>query len=239
MAREEFENYGTIASQELSFTEMSGRYHSQVLSEKKILLDIVKKLKINPRDLLLEIGCGPGQILIPLSFLVSAATGVDHPKVCLALDRRVHLENLTLIPGNFLDVDFQGQSFDKILCYSVVSTLPAAELEDFVGKALTLLKPGGIMLLGDIANVDKKSRFIDSETGKKFESDWRERGLSSSNVDNTKIAIDANRLLVTDDVVLRLVGLVRKLGFHSFVLPQPEDLPWGHSREDILIIRPK
>ena len=239
MAREEFANYGVLAGEDLSFTEISGRYPSQTDGEREVLQDVVRKLDIKPQDVLLEIGCGPGQILIPLTFLVSEATGVDHPAVCSTLERRVRLENLNLIGGNFLDVDFQDKSFDKILCYSVVSTLPALELEDFVDKAMSLLKPGGRMLIGDIANIDKKSRFIESETGKEFERDWRERRLSSTRVNSTKLQIDGSRLVVTDEVVLEMLRLIRKLKFHSYLLPQPETLPWGHSREDVLIVRPK
>jgi 2-polyprenyl-3-methyl-5-hydroxy-6-metoxy-1,4-benzoquinol methylase len=238
MGREEFSNYGIRARSGLSLTELSGRYLSQVESERKILADVMRKLDVEPSDSLLEIGCGPGQILIPLSFLVREATGVDHPKVCSVLKKRVNLKNLTLIGANFLDAAFQHKSFDKILCYSVLGTLSSAELDPFIYKALSLLKPGGRMLIGDISNGDKKSRFLDSKLGEIFEREWRERGLSASNEDELRTIVDRDRIDFTDEVVLTIVGSIRKMGLHCYLLPQPEDLPWGHSREDLLIIRP-
>lgn len=239
MVREEFENYGIRAKSGVIPTEMAGRYLSQVDSEKEILVDVIQKLNITPSDRLLEIGCGPGQILIPLSFLVCEAMGVDHPEVCSVFEKRFRSSNLTLVSGNFMDVNLTDKYFDKILCYSVVSTLPAAELENFVVKAMSLIKPGGKMLIGDIANIDKKSRFLNSETGKAFEKEWRERELPSTNLDLTKYLIDENLLVPTDEIVLSLVRLVRQMGFHCYVLPQPETLPWGNSREDLLIVRPQ
>lgn len=238
MSRIEFGNYGIRAGAELSFTEIAGRYTSQVESEREIFLDVVQKLDISPKDVLLEIGCGPGQILIPLSFLVSEATGVDHPEVCSVLSGRLKTDNLEVLGGNFLDVNID-KLFSKILCYGVLSTLSPTEVEDFVLKALSLLRPGGRMLIGDFANVDKKARFLNSETGRVFEKDWRDRGLSSSKEDSMQLPIDTDRIVFTDEIVLGLVGLIRRNGFHCYVLPQPEALPWGNSREDLLVVRPE
>lgn len=238
MGRKEFANYGIRASSDLSLTELSGRYTSQIQSERKILADVMRKLDVEPRDTLLEIGCGPGQIVIPLSFMVKEATGVDHPKVCSVLKKRVNLQNLTLVGANFLDADFKQKSFDKILCYSVLGTLSTAEVDSFISKALSLLRPGGRMLLGDIANTDKKTRFLKSKAGEIFEKEWRERGLSVSKEDGLSTIVDLDRISFTDEVVLGIVGSIRRMGFHCYLLPQPEDLPWGHSREDLLVLAP-
>lgn len=239
MGREEFENYGIRATAGVTATELAGRYPSQVNGEKEILVDVIQKLQIQPPDCLLEIGCGPGQLLIPLSFLVREATGIDHPEVCSVLEKRFRSENLKVVAGNFIDFEFPDQSFDKILCYSVISTLSASELDGFVVKALSILRPGGQMLIGDVANVDKKSRFLASETGQAFEEDWRKKNLSSTTIDPAALVIDRDRVTITDEVVIRLVGLIRQMGFHCYVLPQPGTLPWGHSREDLLIVRPQ
>lgn len=239
MAREEFENYGIRARAGVTTTELAGRYPSQVNGEKEILVDVIQKLQIQPPDCLLEIGCGPGQLLIPLSFLVHEATGIDHPEVCSVLEKRFRSENLKVVAGNFIDLEFPDQSFDKILCYSVISTLSASELDGFVVKALSLLRPGGQMLIGDVANVDKKSRFLASETGQAFEDDWRKKNLSSTTIDPAALLIDRDRVIITDEVVIGLVRLIRQMGFHCYVMPQPETLPWGRTREDLLIVRPQ
>ena len=239
MAREEFENYGIRAGQEILLTELAGRYPSQVEAEKQILVDVLEKLDIGPSNRLLEIGCGPGQILIPLSFLVSEATGVDHPMVCSVLEKRYQSDNLTLMSGNFLDLDFKSKTFDRVLCYSVLSTLPVTEIDSFIQKALGLLEPGGRLLFGDLANVDKKSRFVLSDSGRQFEELWHTRNLSATTTDSKSLKIDTERIVLTDEIITSLLMLIRELGFHCYLLPQPENLPWGRTREDLLVIRPE
>lgn len=238
MAREEFQNYGIRARQEISPTELAGRYPSQVKAEKQILVDVLTKLEINPDNRLLEIGCGPGQILIPISFLVSEATGIDHQEVCSVLNKRFRSDNLNFMSGNFMDIDFGGRTYDRILCYSVLSTLPREEVSDFVGKAISLLEPGGKMLVGDLANKDMKLRFTQSQSGKVFEKSWNDENLSASSVDATALKHDTDRVVVTDDTVLELAALARRIGCHSYILPQPRNLPWGNSREDLLVVKP-
>lgn len=236
MVREEFENYGVRATQRMLPTELAGRYQSQVQDERRILVDILKKLEIGPDNRLLEIGCGPGQILIPLSFLVSEATGVDHPRVCSVFEERFQSENLTLIPGDFMDIRFGSNTFDRILCYSVLQYLAnEKELISFVKKALTLLRPGGQMLIGDLPNIDKKNRFLNSESGKVFDEKWRKKNLSESSASDVHRAEDL--VEINDKLISGIIMTLREDGFHSYVLPQDEDLPFGRSREDLLVIR--
>ena len=84
-----FENYKKLASSdELSWTQRSGRYEIQSQSEKLIIFDIVSKLNLCPSDCLLEVGCATGNLLLPLSFLVSR---------CFELIVRKPLEVLILV----------------------------------------------------------------------------------------------------------------------------------------------
>lgn len=238
MAHEVYESYGVRATQKMLPTELAGRYRSQVQDERRILIDILKKLEIGPDNRLLEIGCGPGQILIPLSFLVSDATGVDHPRVCSVFEERFQSENLTLIPGDFMDIGFGSNTFDRILLYGVVQYLTGEkELISFVRKALKLLEPGGRMLIGDLPNIDKKKRFLNSESGKVFDEKWRKNSLPESSPSDFHRA--EGLVEINDKLISGMVMTLRKDGFHSYVLPQDEDLPFGRSREDLLVIRSK
>lgn len=40
-----------------------------------------------------------------------------------------------------------------------------------------------------------------------------------------------------DDFLLILMACLRKRGCHACLLPQPPDLPFGHTREDLLVLR--
>lgn len=241
MSRKSFAYYGALSRQSISMTERAGRYPSQRESERRIFFDISEKLALEPDDLVLDIGCGVGQLAIPISFVVNEIVGVDHPAVLALLTERGHAPSLAPLPGNFLDIDFGTRMFNKILVYSVVQNLTdEAEVVAFLKKASRLLLPAGRLLIGDISNVDRKRRFQDSAAGKVFELEWSRAGGSYSNIDASQLTneeLDEDRVVFTDEVVLRTVQTIRGWGLDAFVLPQPHDLPWGNSREDILVLR--
>jgi len=239
MGNNTFENYGILALQDLSNTEASGRYLSQQEAEKRILLDVVQKLSVSPSDHLLDIGCGSGLLLLPLSFLVQEAHGIDHPSVIARLSSQAKSINIKLKSGSFLDIELGAILFDKILIYGVIQCLPSEqELFCFIHKALQYLAAGGKMLIGDIPNVDKKRRFLDSPHGAAFESAWISSGRSFSSVDTAELLPDDNWICFDDPLVLRLIAYLRNQGVNAYILPQAPELPFGHTREDILVVKP-
>lgn len=233
-----FDAYGELARAGVSATEMSGRYHMQALAERRIVDDVKAKLKLDVGDHLLDVGCGPGNLLIPLSYIAAEAIGIDHPDV-IARARRIFTDpRIRWMEGQFPDVAVDG-SFDCILAYSVIQYLPSfADVFTFVEAGSALLKEGGRFLIADIPNSDKKKRFAESEIGKAFEEEWRK------NVDRqaaaSSLAFDGAQGVgaLDDGGVLRIIDRMRSRRFHAYVLPQPLDLPFGQTREDLLIVRP-
>ncbi len=239
MGRNRFLNYGRAARQPVSFTEMSGRYGEQALAEKRILADVMEKLDIRPEDRLLDIGCGTGLLLLPLGFIVDRAVGVDHPDVVEIVRTRAKSDNVELISGNFLDVELEERAFNKIIAYSVVQYLESeVEVHNFVTKAARLLSVGGRMLIGDLPNIDKKNRFLASELGAAFHAEWLRSGKPTSNVDDSAMLPPDSTVEFTDEVVCRLLLHARCAGFNAYLVPQPPDLPFGRTREDILLVAP-
>ena len=80
MSKVSFDNYGKLAKEARDPTIVAGRYAIQAPAERSILPDVLKKLHIRPDDKLLDIGCNVGALLIPLSYLVRAVTGIP-PKL--------------------------------------------------------------------------------------------------------------------------------------------------------------
>jgi len=235
-----FENYGKLARDLQDPTVVGGRYPLQAAAQRHIVRDIAQKLELRPEDDLLEIGCNIGNLLVPLSFLVERVVGVDHPSCLEALQKRFHGENVRLLPGNFLEMKVDGL-FDKVLSYSVLHYLSDRhEVLDFIAKALKLLAPGGRALFGDIPNCSHKKRFLESETGKAFERQWREL-LHKEGNQNTFAEIQPDPALVQfdDELVLEICRRSRAEGFDTYILSQPAYLPFGHTREDIVVIRPE
>ncbi len=234
MGRLTFENYARRAKSGLTPTEVAGRYRSQAAAERRIVPDVLAKLDIEPDDTLIEIGCGVGGLLIPIGERVASCVGVDHPDVLTELRKRYDGANLTTVAGNFLDIDFKDR-FSKVLVYSVLHCLADKdEAIRFIDKALGLLAPGGRMLVGDIPTTERKARFLASETGKRIDAEWRSQSQSAGSAP-VELADDPNVFMPTDGFVLELIGRIRSRGHHAYLLPQPTDLPFGYTREDILV----
>ena len=241
MSRITFENYGRLSQEIEDPTVIGGRYANQHRAEKLIVKDVVQKLDIRPDDRLLEIGCGPGNLLIPLSFMLQSAVGIDHPSVCKYLKARLTDPKIQTIGCNFLDYEpASDEAFDKVLLYSVVNTLSDyEEAVEFIDKAVGLVAAGGRFLLGDIANIDRKKRFLRSETGKKFEAEWRmSLACDPKHPWQSKLPRDRRVFQPNDRFVVSLMERYRARGYDTYVLAQPADLPFGCTREDLLVSRP-
>jgi SAM-dependent methyltransferase len=244
MSRITFENYGATARAGLDDILLSRGYLVQREPERRILPDVIAKLALRPDDKLLEIGCGPGRLIIPMSFFVRRAVGIDHPDVVARLKARFTAPELAVIGANFLDYRPEpGEAYDKILIYSVLTSLAdATEAFAFVDKAVDLLKPAGRLLVGDIANIDRKRRFLATRFGQEFDRRWKEQqraaGAAPAEAERDRLwQPDASAFDPDDAFVCELVRRARGRGFDAYCLPQTPDLPYGHTREDVLICR--
>jgi 2-polyprenyl-3-methyl-5-hydroxy-6-metoxy-1,4-benzoquinol methylase len=238
VVKSSFEAYGELARSNVSATELSGRYQSQAEAERRIVGDVARKLAIDPADSLLEIGCGAGNLLIPLSFVAADAVGIDHPDVISYASRSSCGARIRWLNGQFPAVAI-NERFDCVLIYSVIHYVPSfSELLPFINAAAGLLKPGGRLMIGDIPNSDKKRRFLKSDAGQIFEKEWQ-RSRRESPGNEASVFDGATGIgTFSDTEIFEIATLSRANGFHAYLLPQPPDLPFGHTREDILIVRP-
>ena len=233
--------YGRMATAGVTEILQNGRYTSQKEAEQNVPDDVVKKLKINKEDTFLDIGCGLGLNLIPIRKIVRLSFGCDHPNVIKMLCKKDLSANISFYEGDFLNIT-TNRSFTKILAYSVLHTLANEKiLFSFIDKALSLLAPQGRMLLGDFANIDKKSRFLSSKRGKLFIKNWKQ--LNSKQDDEEDVSIyqteNDSSLTFNDALILKILKHIRHNNFHAYLLDQPQNLPFGNSREDILVVSPE
>lgn len=197
--------------------------------EDAIFADIRAKLPAfdRPGATIVDIGPGCGALA---HVIVAHARGLEQRLVLVDSD-----EMLSQLPdgpekvvGPF-PVELPAAVADAVLVYSVLQYVE--DRERFLDACLELLAPGGSLLLGDIPNVSMRTRFLLSETGRRFH-----RELTGRDEDPPREVIE--REGIGDDDVLALIARARAASYDAFVVPQAEDLPMANRREDILVRRP-
>ena len=237
-----YDAFGQLARRMSSPVSFTGRPSFQAAEMPDVIADVQQKLVPERSNRLLEIGCNVGILLTPLASLVAEAVGIDHPQLLDQYRTMGVPENVTLLAGQWPEVKPEGQ-FDRILVYSVIQyVLDARSAIAFLDACLASLRPGGRLLLGDLPNRDAKARFLSSPAGQSFNASWNDRKALSSPED--EIIVSSFESLTIDPIacfddefLLRLLRDTRQKGFESYLLPQPAVLPFGNTREDVLIIK--
>jgi SAM-dependent methyltransferase len=116
--------------------------------------DVVKALtfelrRLRSRGAALEIGCGPGRLLRPLSRLFDQVHGVDvsDEMVRLAAERLRDVPNAHPHHGTGSDLAlFPDASFDFVYSYAVFQHIPSRDVVfSYLAEAARVLKPGGVL----------------------------------------------------------------------------------------------
>jgi SAM-dependent methyltransferase len=209
--------------------------------EEAIYGDLLAKMPALARKASRVVDIGAGCSDLPRMLVRNAETlgqrlaFIDSAEM-LALN--AHSPALEKIAGKFPDcADFIGDNAgraDAVIVYSVFHYVFAeGDTWRFLDAALSLLAPGGALLIGDIPNLSKRRRFFASAAGKKFHREYTGRDEDP--------VVEHNRLdpdEIDDSVVFALLARARLQGFDGYVMPQPPELPMANRREDVLIIRP-
>ncbi|WP_044529307.1 class I SAM-dependent methyltransferase [Herbaspirillum sp. B65] len=209
--------------------------------EPAIFADICSKvLHLSAQDKkVLDIGPGCSDLPLMLIELCErqrhALTLVDNQEMLDLLPNTSTTRKVAALYPNCPElIELDKGSFDVILCYSVLHyVLVDTAFFRFLDTSLSLLAPGGQMLIGDIPNISKRKRFFASETGIRFHQEFMKT--------NDLPVVHFNQVehdQIDDAVVMAIVQRARAQGFDAYVLPQHPSLPMANRREDILIHRP-
>ncbi|NDV02625.1 class I SAM-dependent methyltransferase [Pseudoroseicyclus tamaricis] len=211
--------------------------------EPAILADFEAKIPALTREgtTIVDIGAGCGE----LARQMIRRTGergqrlisVDSPEMLALLPEAEHV---TRIAGRFPDESLAALrealpgGADGIVTYGVLQSVYfEANPFRFMDDAMSLLAPGGALLIGDVANHSKLRRFLASEAGAAFHRAYMR-------TDDAPVvppfAGDPTRL--DDGVLMGMMARARGAGFDAYLMPQPAALPVSNRREDLLILRP-
>ena len=214
-------------------TEKAGRYKWQQGKEIIIFNDIKKKLIFKKNDNFLDIGCGCG----PLTDLLVNycqknninVTLCDIPPIIDLLKKKFkRFKNIEYIDQEFQKIKIINK-YDKILCYSVIQCVDSPL--NFTKKIISLINEKGKVLIGDIPNINKKFRFLQSEFGWKYE----KNNFSNKITFKQFKKITKQNKKIDDDYILKILLYCRKLNKSSNVIKQNQNLPFSYTREDILV----
>lgn len=209
--------------------------------EANIFNDIVCKLPALQAEgkRILNIGCGCSDNALHIISHCEARKHALHMLdsaemlACLPESR-----SMTKIPGRFpQNLEFVRQAgvgeFDAIIMYSVLhNAMIDANPFSFIDEAVSLLAPGGGLLIGDLPNISKRNRFFASETGVAYHQKFMQT-TDRPTVDPYRVSL--NR--IDDGMVFGLMIRYRNFGFETYLLPEASDIHFCNRREDMLIVR--
>ncbi|MBM3812121.1 MAG: methyltransferase domain-containing protein [Acidimicrobiia bacterium] len=146
-AREDAGYYVAFGRRKQSREEFFATAHDQVRGFERELKRLPEAAPQSRRAL--EIGCGPGRLMLPLSRHFGEIHGVDISEEMIELARR----NLAAVrnahprhaPNSNLEA-FASDSFDFVYSYAVFQHIPDREVvTGYLKEAQRVLKPGGIL----------------------------------------------------------------------------------------------
>lgn len=140
----------TKVEQVQTFFEQPEKYLGRRAFEIRIRAETVMELAERSRDIrILDIGCGDGSISLPLLTETTRLTLLDLSSSMLSIARsRVPpgvAQRVETVNQDFSTAQFKPQSFDLILCIGVMAHVTSPS--DFIGKMVSLLKPGGSIII--------------------------------------------------------------------------------------------
>ncbi|NET25242.1 non-ribosomal peptide synthetase, partial [Okeania sp. SIO1I7] len=148
----------------------SSSYDNQSLSESQMRIwagDIVTQVLAHKPEKVCEIGCGTGLLLFQIAPHTKAYCGIDISSTSLEYIKQQILAE----PEKYAHVnlaqkradeigEIAGQNFDVVILNSVIQYFPNVEyLLQVISQAIPIVKPGGMILLGDVRNFDLMRAF--------------------------------------------------------------------------------
>jgi cyclopropane fatty-acyl-phospholipid synthase-like methyltransferase len=147
--------------------------HSQVLrtfNKKPIseedwrftLSEIEGKFPISEEDDLLDLCCGNGLLTATYAGRCASITAVDISPELLAVLNAQALPGVTTKCADMRDASFTSGAFSKIMFYAAIQYLDHAETVSLFRNFSNWLRPGGLVLIGDIPDSNRLWSFYNT-----------------------------------------------------------------------------
>ena len=169
---------------------------------------------IETNDIVLDIGCGRGEVIHQVALLGAKAIGLDYSAAALRIaynqqkDAGINEKTYDLIRGDAIRPPFTDGCFDVIFMMDIVEHLYPDEVEAAFTQVRRLLKPGGKIVVHTVPNANYYRyvypvyRFIKRLVGQNLPKNPRER-------------VYHGHVHVNEQTVKNLRKALIKSGFHS------------------------
>ncbi|MBI9036158.1 MAG: class I SAM-dependent methyltransferase [Bacteroidales bacterium] len=145
----------------MDFYDSISKYYDLIfpLNEKQVDFVLKQTGDDASSGLLLDIGCGTGNLGGALAKHFKQITAIDLDGEMLALARaKYNTSNLEFTEGSMLELEshYKAESFDVVCCFgnTLVHLQDERQIRDFIRQANDLLRPGGKLLI-QIINYDR------------------------------------------------------------------------------------
>ena len=196
----------------------------------RIAADIRNRLSVSEKDVILDVCCGNGALTKRIAVSCRKITGVDFSLQLLERAKKIasdeQILNIEYQLSDVLKIDglFSAGTFDKIYCYFSFQYFNAVNRSSLLKKMKQLLKPGGMIFIGDVPDRRKKWNFYPN----KFKY-YRER--ISHLVKGREGECDLGWWIGPNE----MEDWCASNNLECKVLSQEPDLPHAHYRFDVLI----
>jgi len=117
---------------------------------------VVQATRGLPRPRVLDLACGTGRFLLQLDRALphAALHGVDLSPAYVAFARRQLGHRAAILAENAEQLPFADGSFDALTSVFLFHELPSDARRRVVGEALRVLRPGGVLVINDSAQLN-------------------------------------------------------------------------------------
>ena len=105
--------------------------------------------KIDPEDLVLDLGCGYGRVLPELSWESAMTVGIDtsFPSLRSANDIARILRGCHVLQMDAVRMGFRDHSFDKVICIQNGISAFQVDPRELIRESVRVTRPGGLILI--------------------------------------------------------------------------------------------